>query len=182
MAEKDQSSAKDVKGKTSQRIVSSAHLAVGEGAELSELEFGMIVSWHAFSRWMERCMGAVGFPEMGALDVLVLHSVNHRERDKKLSDICLVLNIEDTHLVTYSLKKLAKQGLVKRSRQGKESVYSVTGEGREACGQYQKVRVRCLMDTLETLGLDTSEIGHVARMLRALSGLYDQAARSAAVL
>lgn len=182
MAAKEQNGDKEVKGKTSQRIVSSAHLAVGEGAELSEFEFGMIVSWHAFSRWMERCMAASGVQDLGALDVLVLHSVNHRERDKKLSDICLVLNIEDTHLVTYSLKKLVKQGLVKGSRQGKESVYSITGEGREACGQYQKVRVRCLMDTLETLGMDTSEVVHGARMLRALSGLYDQAARSAAVL
>ncbi|MDH5748799.1 MAG: winged helix DNA-binding protein [Rhodospirillales bacterium] len=182
MTAKDQSDDRIVKGNHSQRIVSSAHLAVGEGAELSEFEFGLIVSWHAFSRWMERCMGAAGIQEVGALDVLVLHSVNHRGRDKKLSDICLVLNIEDTHLVTYSLKKLVKLGLVKGSRKGKESIYAVTANGRAACGRYQEVRVNCLMDTLETLSLDTSEIVHVARMLRALSGLYDQAARSAAVL
>ena len=32
------------------RIVSSRHLADGEGWELSELEFGLIIAFNAFSR------------------------------------------------------------------------------------------------------------------------------------
>ena len=37
------------------RIVSSRHLAEGDGWEASELEYGMIIAYNAFSRWMSRC-------------------------------------------------------------------------------------------------------------------------------
>ncbi|MDV4146705.1 transcriptional regulator, partial [Shimia sp. FJ5] len=40
------------------RIVSSRHLAEGEGWEVSEFEFGLIIAYNAFSRWMMRCMAA----------------------------------------------------------------------------------------------------------------------------
>ncbi|HHN66984.1 MAG TPA: transcriptional regulator, partial [Thermopetrobacter sp.] len=56
-------------------IVSSAHLASGASPALSELEFGMILAFHAFERWMVRCMAAAGQPGLGPLDVLVLHAV-----------------------------------------------------------------------------------------------------------
>lgn len=51
-------------------IVSSAHLAEGQMPELSELEFGLILAGHAFSRWIVRAMAAVGYPDLSALDVL----------------------------------------------------------------------------------------------------------------
>ena len=44
----------------SRRIVSSRHLAEGEGWEASELEYGMIIAYNAFTRWMSRCMAAAG--------------------------------------------------------------------------------------------------------------------------
>ena len=55
------------------RIVTSLHLVSPKSPELSELEFGLIIFNHAFSRWMVRCMAAAGGPVMTALDVLVLH-------------------------------------------------------------------------------------------------------------
>ena len=85
-------------------IVSSSHLVSPRSLELSEFEFGMIVAWNAFSRWAMRCMAAAGCPDLTITDVLVLHHLNHRERNKKLADICFVLNYEDTHVVAYSLK------------------------------------------------------------------------------
>src|SRR4051812_4229637 len=81
-------------------VVSSAHLAAGLMPALSELEFGLILLGHAFNRWMVRCAAAAGIPDLSALEVLVLHTVNHRHRSKTLADICLVLAVEDTHLVT----------------------------------------------------------------------------------
>lgn len=94
------------------RIVSSRHLAEGEGWELSELEFGLIVAYNAFSRWMIRCMAAAGQADLSPLDILILHNVNHRGKDKRLTDICFLLNIEDTHTVNYGLRKLLKAGLL----------------------------------------------------------------------
>jgi predicted MarR family transcription regulator len=102
-------------------IVSSAHLVSEQGAELSAFEYGLIVSSHAFERWIVRCAAAAGCGDLSSLDVLVLHSTNHREREKRVGDICFVLNVEDTHTVTYALKKLVRLGLVDRRRQGKES-------------------------------------------------------------
>lgn len=165
------------------RIVSSAHLVSDKAAELSEYEYGLIVAWHAFQRWVSRCMAAAGYGDLGSLDVLVLHSVNHRDRHKRLADICFTLNVEDTHTVNYALKKLLKAGLVKSEKRGKEAFYAATESGREACRVYREVRESCLVDAFEALGgLDPEEIADTARTLRALSGLYDQAARSATSL
>ena len=65
------------------RIVSSSHLVSERAAELSELEFALILSGNAFNRWMVRCMRAAGMPDVSVLDILVLHNVNSREREKK---------------------------------------------------------------------------------------------------
>ena len=63
------------------RIVSSRHLAEGEGWEASELEYGMIIAYNAFSRWITRCMAAAGNPDLTSLEILVLHNTNHRDRE-----------------------------------------------------------------------------------------------------
>ena len=162
------------------QIVSSAHLADGGAPSLSEFEFGLIIAGNAFNRWIVRCMAAAGYPDLAALDVLVVHTVNHRARDKRLSDICFVLNIEDAHLVNYALKKLVKAGLVEAEKRGKETLYRTTKEGAAACARYREVREPCLVETMKALGqFGEEDIAAVARVLRGLSGLYDQAARAA---
>jgi predicted MarR family transcription regulator len=163
-------------------IVSSAHLAAGHMPALSEFEFGLNMLGHAYGRWIVRCMAAAGFANLSTLDVLVLHSVNHRGRAKRLADICLVLNIEDTHLVTYAVKKLAAYGLVVSGRQGKEKIVEVTAKGEAACLQYRKVREALLVRPVKDAGLDEKRMSELATLLRVLSGHYDQAARSAASL
>src|SRR3546814_17220791 len=100
-----ESAPKQGSGKRS--IVSSAHLVSERAAETSAFEYGLYIASNAFNRWIVRCMAAAGYPDLAALDVMVLHSVNHRARDKKLADICFVLHIEDRHQVNYALKKHA---------------------------------------------------------------------------
>ena len=177
-------------------IVASAQLVSEGAAEVSEFEFGLIVASHAFNRWIVRCMAAAGQGELGALDVLVLHSVNHRGRAKKLADVCFVLNVADTHTVAYALKKLVRLGLASAAKSGKETLYDITPAGRAACARYREVREACLIKALgafaggqgaegaalgQAAGLNR-ELGGAADLLRALSGLYDQAARAAASL
>ena len=169
------------RGRSRGPIVSSEHLS-HRAMEQSEFEFGLIIASHAFNRWMVRCMTATGYPELGPLDVLVVHSVNHRERAKRLADICLVLNVEDSHTVTYALKKLAKLELVTSEKHGKETFFRTTDRGREACQRYAEIREDCLVESLSSLGIEREEMIRLAGMLRAMSGLYDQAARSAASL
>lgn len=163
----------------SNRIVSSEHLVSAKSPELSELEFGLIIAWHAFARWMMRCMTAAGVKDMTPIDVLVLHHVAHRDTEKRLADICFVLNVEDTHVVSYSLRKLAGLGLVKSAKQGKEAFFSVTEQGRERCMAYRDVREACLMPGFTGSSEENAHIVELARLLRTLSGRYDQAARAA---
>lgn len=164
------------------RIVSSRHLADGEGWESSEFEYGLIIANNAFSRWMQRCMAAAGAPELSALEVLIVHNVNHREREKRLSDICFLLNIEDTHTVNYALKKLLKLGYVESVKRGKEVFYGTSESGRTLCSKYREVREQCLLEVLPHTGISGDDLRELASALRVLSGLYDQASRAAASL
>ena len=162
-------------------IVSSAHLASDEkGWELSELEYALTMSYNAFSRWMTHCMRASGQPDLNPLDILVLHNVNHRDKEKRLGDVAFMLNVEDSHTVNYSLKKLVKLELLDSRKVGKEIFYSTTDSGASLCEAYRDIRRACLLQSLEMTGTDYAEIRRIARILRTLSGVYDQASRSAA--
>src|ERR1700732_1363076 len=112
------------------KIVSSENLVSETSAELSEFGYGWIRASNAFNRCMVRCMSAAGAKDMTAVEVSLLHHVSHRDRKKKLADICFVLNIEDTHVATYALKKLLARGYVKSEKAGKEALFSVTDAGR----------------------------------------------------
>ncbi|HEY7181847.1 MAG TPA: winged helix DNA-binding protein [Blastocatellia bacterium] len=168
------------------RIISSAHLVSERSPELSEFEFGMIVAVNAFNRWVVRCMAAVGVKDITTLEALLLHHLHHRGRKKKLADICFMYNIEDTHVVSYSLKKLIKMGLAKSEKSGKEVLFTTTDKGARLIEQYRLVREGCLMnplsDQLSEGKIGNSEIGEMARLLHKLTGLYDQAARAATSL
>ena len=163
-------------------IVSSAHLVSDRSAEMSEFEFGLIVAGNAFHRWVVHCMAAAGLKDLMPLDVLVLHHVTHRARDKRLADICFIMNVEDTHLVNYSLKKLQTLGVVASQKNGKEVTYAATDTGRAYVQRYREIRESCLIDALKADDALNRDIGELARLLRVLSGMYDQAARSAASL
>ncbi|KKL59700.1 hypothetical protein LCGC14_2212700 [marine sediment metagenome] len=164
------------------RIVSSRHLAEGDGWEASEVEYGMIVAYNAFTRWVNKCMAAAGAPEMSALEILVLHNTNHRDRAKRLTDICFLLNVEDSHTVTYALRKLTRLGLLSSEKRGKEVFHTTSAEGRALCEKYRKIRRQCLLESLSRTGPEGKAMRDVAAALRMLSGQYDQASRAAASL
>lgn len=164
------------------RLGESSHLVSERAAELSELEFALIVSGNAFNSRVARCMCAAGMPGLSVLDILTPHNVNSREREKSLSEVCLVLNVDDSRLVSYALKKLRKLGLVDGVKRGKEIHYGATREGRDIYRKYREVRESCLVETFERLGMNRDEIGDVAKTIRAMSGVYDQASRAASTL
>ncbi len=188
--------ARESRARAPLRILSSAHLAEGDWGELSEFEFGLIVAAHAFDRWAVRCMAAAGMPDLTITDVLVLHHVHHRGKGKKLADICFTLNYEDSHVVGYALRKLAALDLVHGEKIGKEVFHSTTPAGAALVERYRDVRERCLIasvpDRLNVASASSAErlpgsdgreeLANLARALRTLSGLYDQAARAAASL
>lgn len=163
-------------------FVSSAHLVSPRSQELSEFEFGLILVSNAFMRWVVRCMAAAGLKDLTPLDVLLLHHVNHRAREKKLADICFMINIEDTHVVAYALKKLVGMDLVQSEKRGKEVLFSTTDRGQQYITRYREVREACLVAALSKEGSENARLGEMAGFLRFLSGMYDQAARAATSL
>lgn len=161
-------------------IVLSQHLVSPKGAQLSEFEFGMIVCWNAFNRWLVKGAAASGAADLTFIDVVVMHQLKQRAKNKKVADICFVLNLDDVHVVTYSLKKLVAAGLAIGEKVGKEVLYRTTDEGEEAIERYREVREQCLMSNVtdET----NAQLFDVIRVLANLGGLYERAARSASSL
>ncbi|MEJ5082448.1 MULTISPECIES: winged helix DNA-binding protein [unclassified Ochrobactrum] len=163
-------------------IVSSSHLAEGGSPGLSEVEYGLILASHAFSRWMVRCMAAAGLPGLSPIEVLILHSIRHRGREKKLADICLVLDIEDTHIATYAIRKLEKAGLLTTGKASKEKTVKITEKGAEACARYREIRERLLVESTANARPSEETLSEVAALLRFMSGAFNQATRSAITL
>jgi predicted MarR family transcription regulator len=163
-------------------IAYTAHHAAGASPGLSEVELGLILAGHAFERWMLRCMAAAGVPDLSATEVLVLLNTRQRGKPKKIADLCLVLGIEDTHIVTYAVRKLEAAGLVTSKRCGKEKLISATRLGSEACARYHEVRERLLVRPVSATGLPDRMLSELGVRLRALSSNYDLAARAAASL
>ncbi len=162
-------------------IVSSQHLAQGSSPGLSEMEFGVTQVFHAFSRWMVRCMTAAGQPGLSPVEILILHSIRHRDRAKTLADICLVLDIGDTHVASYAIRKLEAAGLVHTGRAGKEKTVRISEAGVELCTRYARIREELLVRGTSS-GPSQEELSRMASILRYLSGCYDQAARAAATI
>lgn len=152
-----------------------------EGKHLSDLEFSLIVAMHGFSRWVVHCGEAAGGRGLSALDVLVLHAVNLRARDKKLADICLVLNVEDGHTVAYALKKLEEQGYVAHRQAGRDRVYAATADGDALCARYHAIRQEALVASLAADGTDFGAFAPTTRMLNRMSRYYSHASRTAMV-
>ncbi|TEA71954.1 winged helix DNA-binding protein [Allopusillimonas ginsengisoli] len=166
--------------KTDKPLVLSPHLVSPKGAELSEFEFAMIVCWNAFTRWLEKGASATDAGDMTFIDVVVLHQLKHRAKNKKVADICFVLNFDDVHVVTYSLKKLVAAGLAIGEKVGKEVLYRTTEAGEAAIENYRQIREQCLMSNVdESMNAHLREL---ANSLGNLSSLYERAARSASSL
>lgn len=144
---------------------------------LTQFELAMIVAKHAQEQWGIRCAAASGLKGYSPMDLLVLHMVGYGS--KRLADICFALNIEDTHVVSYALKKLQRASLVKSERIGKDTFFAPTDEGAKYVAEYKLVRKRYLIRALAKLSGGEPELEQMTEMLRVLSGLYDQAARSA---
>ena len=90
-----------------------------------------------------------GIADLGVIDVMCLHSVNHRERAKKLADICRPEY--RGHIVNYALKKLVKAGLVTSQKQGKEAFYETSDTGKAVIRRYRDIREACLVDAFPRL-------------------------------
>jgi predicted MarR family transcription regulator len=85
-------------------------------------------------------------------------------------------------VVSYAVKKLSLAGLVTSKKAGKEKLVIATKAGADACQRYHEIRERLLVRPVSATGLPGPTLSELGALLRALSGHYDQAARSASSL
>lgn len=147
--------------------------------DLSDFEYALIILTYGFQRWVRHCMEAANVHGLNALDILVLHAVNHRARGRRLTEICMVLNIDDTHLVAYALKKLAAGGLVLVTPKGRERHFETSAAGDATCMAYRVVRENFLVPSLSWVAGRHDTVRDTAGFLRTMTALYDQAGRFA---
>jgi len=152
-----------------------------DSSRLSELEFAMIVSINGFMSWVSHCADAAGGRGMGPLDVLVLHAINLRARNKRLADICLVLNVEDTHTVAYALKKLEEYGYATHRQDGRDRIYESSPDGDAFCARYLELREASLVESLRVDELDFNALDDAAKTLNRMARYYAHASRAATV-
>ena len=72
--------------------------------------------------------------------------------------------------------------MVKSEKRGKEVVFFTTAKGQDYIQRYREIREACLVASLGSDASENLQLGELARFLRGLSGLYDQAARAATSL
>ncbi|NMA99074.1 MAG: winged helix DNA-binding protein [Phyllobacteriaceae bacterium] len=138
----------------------------------------MIVAKNAFEQWVTRCGTASGVTGYSPLELLILHLIDYISRPKRMADICFALKIEDTHLVSYALKKLAKGGFVESFRQGKDTVFVNTPQGAILVSTYRDVRKQVLSRAFQSLTKGTVNLEEMADTMRAFASVYEQAARN----
>jgi predicted MarR family transcription regulator len=147
-------------------------------AQMTQFEQALTVTKNAFEQWVLRCAAGAGISGFSALELHVLAKTVNTERPRRIADICFSMKIEDTHLVTYALKKLLKAGLVESARTGKETFFSCTDEGRRTMHVYKEVRRKYLIKSVSMFSENELDIERFTDMLHALSGMYEQAART----
>lgn len=146
---------------------------------LSQLELSLIVAFNAFQQWVGRCGTAAGAQGLSPFEILVLHMIAYGDGTKRIADVSFALKVEDSHLVSYAIKKLAKLDLVESKKLGKDTFFGCTSAGRDLIEQYGDVRNICLIRTLSRLTGHDIDLDETADTLRLLAGLYEQAARQA---
>ncbi|MCJ2180954.1 winged helix DNA-binding protein [Novosphingobium album (ex Hu et al. 2023)] len=150
------------------------------GQELTELEISITVLWNSVRRWISKRSNSNVLNGLSDLDVFLLHMLVYRNQSLRGSDLAFVLAIDDMHLVSYALKKLSKLEAVTSSKVGKEVFYEATDKGRAHYQEFRKDRERYLEPAVKFLADSSMDFATLNATLRALSGAYEQAARSAA--
>jgi len=148
---------------------------------VSNFEHALWTAHTAFERWVQKCMASIGETRLTVVDCMVLHAICHRARSTRLNDIGFVLNMDDGHVVAYSIRKLERLGLLDSSRQGKEKFYHGSAAGAELVNGYRAVREELLIEALAHFPGTAGEVAETTDTIRALAGFYDQSARRAAV-
>lgn len=149
--------------------------------DVAEIEYALMRCYEAFGRWQAECLASViEFSASGPENAL-LHIIGMNERPKTIRDLAHMTNREDIPNIQYSLRKLLKAKLITRTGSGRSGVtYDVTALGRRVIERYADIRSALLVEAITRVPKLTSRLAESAHTLELMTGIYEQAARTAA--
>lgn len=149
--------------------------------DVAEIEYALMRCYEAFGRWQAECLASViEFSASGPENAL-LHIIGMNERPKTIRDLAHMTNREDIPNIQYSLRKLLKAKLISRKGSGRAGVtYDVTPLGRRVVEQYADIRSALLIEAVKRVPKLTNRLAQSAHALELMTGIYEQAARTAA--
>lgn len=154
--------------------------ASSDAEALSDFELSLTILWNSVKRWMSLRSTEGVLNGLSNLDVFLMHLLVYRDRQLRANDLAFALSIDDMHLVSYSLKKLVRLEAITSSKVGKEVFYKAGDKAKAHYEEFLTDRTRFLEPALKHLSYGDYDLESLSQLLRALSGVYEQAARTAA--
>ncbi len=151
-----------------------------DSQQLSEFELSLTILWNSVKRWMNQRSKEGTLSGLSNLDVFLMHLLVYRRRRLRANDLAFALSIDDMHLVSYSLKKLVRLEAITSTKLGKEVFYEAADKAKAHYAEFLQDRAQYLEPALKHLNYGDYDLESLSQLLRALSGIYEQSARTAA--
>jgi predicted MarR family transcription regulator len=163
--------------------MTEAFTPLAEGADrlaLFTIEQALVSATQSFYRFNAAAMSAqAGGVKFSGEEVVIFMLLASSKTPRSVSEIARYANRDDVANIQYSLRKMIKGGLVRKTQSStnRDTAYLVTDEGAKIAAEFVQVRDSLLVDPAAHVpGLDEQFAGAV-RALALLSGLYDHGVR-----
>lgn len=153
-------------------------LSSEEETRVTEFELQLWRVFYGFLRWQEECEKNANGNLFSGNELAILHIIRLKNRPKTITDIERLLNRNDTHNIRYSINKLLKMGLIKKTLlnfNGKNYFFEITELGIKDTDNYFKMRRFILIHMFKELNLDLDEM---TKNLTKIKAIYDEADRA----
>ena len=159
------------------------HLAKDETElKVTELEFALMRTMEAFSRWVAAADEMVGLSELKHAEHVILHVIRMHFRPKSGATIARLLNRDDIPNIQYSLRKLESAKLIQKNKEAGTKIYtySITKLGEKLTNEYSKLRSELLIRNLKSIANFDARTEDAAQLLSIMTGIYEESGRSSA--
>jgi len=129
--------------------------------KVTEFELQLWRVFYGFLRWQEECEKSANETLLSGNELAILHAVRIKNRSKTITDIERLLNRDDVHNIRYSLNKLLKLGLIKKSLSNynsKNYLFEVTEAGIKDTDNFLKLRKSILINMFKELNIDMDDM------------------------
>lgn len=150
--------------------------------QTTEFEWAVMRFFSAFERSCLQLSITAGAPEMTFQELVVLHVIGMQHHPQGSSVLARQLNRDDVPNLQYTLRKMEKRKLIKKSAgvHGKTALYELASTGRETVSRYASIREKLLNGKTELVADIDERLEDASQLLAILTGIYDDVARAAA--